>query len=208
MRINILGHFKTISLLIMPLCLVGCSIALTRQGQQVRMFQGEQDSSCSYLGFVDGSFGGGWGLDEDYIGARNEMLNKTGELGANWVKVIHNSGNAFSTSLSGIAYKCEESAHMAIDRNDYTTRLSPAYYESVMKGANQIGSAMSNFHQAPIQNNYSNQNQVASENTWKIGAAPFCVIDNYGNLECYYYNLQSCSRAASQKIGTAACVKK
>lgn len=47
-----------------------------------------------------------------------------------------------------------------------------------------------------------------SAQAYEVGAAPFCVMDNYGNLECYYYDLQSCQRAAQQKFGAASCVKK
>lgn len=46
---------------------------------------------------------------------------------------------------------------------------------------------------------------------WESGTAPFCVMDNYGNLECYYYDLASCQQAARQKSqfgGAASCVKK
>jgi hypothetical protein len=43
---------------------------------------------------------------------------------------------------------------------------------------------------------------------WESGQAPFCVMDNYGNLECYYYDLQSCRVALKQKYGAASCVKK
>lgn len=43
---------------------------------------------------------------------------------------------------------------------------------------------------------------------YESGNAPFCVMDNYGNLECYYYDLGSCQRAAQNKFGPATCVKK
>jgi hypothetical protein len=43
---------------------------------------------------------------------------------------------------------------------------------------------------------------------WEMGNAPFCVMDNFGNLECYYYDLGSCQQATKQKIGPASCVKR
>ncbi|MGZ3769334.1 MAG: hypothetical protein ACXVCP_08400 [Bdellovibrio sp.] len=47
-----------------------------------------------------------------------------------------------------------------------------------------------------------------SAHAYESGNAPFCVMDNYGNTECYYYDLSSCQQAARQKFGAAACVKK
>ncbi len=48
----------------------------------------------------------------------------------------------------------------------------------------------------------------ASAHAYQVGNAPFCVMDNFGNTECYYYDLGSCQEAAKMKIGPAACVRK
>lgn len=46
-----------------------------------------------------------------------------------------------------------------------------------------------------------------SANAYESGSAPFCVMDNFGNLQCYYYSLSSCRDAA--RLNTdSACVKK
>ncbi len=46
-----------------------------------------------------------------------------------------------------------------------------------------------------------------SANAYENVSAPFCVMDNYGNLECYYYSLSSC-RDATKLRTDSACVKK
>ena len=46
-----------------------------------------------------------------------------------------------------------------------------------------------------------------SANAYESGSAPFCLMDNYGNLQCYYYSLSSCRQAAENK-DNSACVKK
>lgn len=39
---------------------------------------------------------------------------------------------------------------------------------------------------------------------YTMGNAPFCVSDNYGNLQCWYHSLSSCNDAA--KIKNGICV--
>lgn len=191
---------KLICVSVSAIYFTGCTTALTSQGRAVRLFQGEKHPSCEYVGFVDGSSSMGWGLDQDLIRARNEMLNHAGSLGANWVKINHSNGNAFSTNLSGTAYRCDSNANMRIDTNDYTAKINPAAYNALMTGSNQVADAFTQSRQMPVQ-------APTQNNNWKSGQAPFCVMDNYGNLECYYYDLQSCQRASSQKLGASGCVK-
>lgn len=204
MKKRLVTNSNFLFLIILQVFLSGCSIALTKEGRQVRLFQGQQNPSCSYKGLVDGSFGGGWGIDEDIIGARNEMLNQAAELGANWIKVTHNSSDSFSTTMSGTAYSCEDSTGMERYKKSYSESVSTVNYEAMMMGANQISSAISNSYQ----NNSYNQNQAPVDNTMVVGTAPFCIMDNYGNLECYYYDLGSCRSALKYKFGNSACVKR
>lgn len=52
---------------------------------------------------------------------------------------------------------------------------------------------------------------TTNAHAWESGTAPFCVMDNFGNLECYYYDLSSCrqaARAKSQFGQEAACIKR
>ena len=42
---------------------------------------------------------------------------------------------------------------------------------------------------------------------YESGNAPFCKMDNYGNLQCYYYSLSDC-RAAARNEPDSACIKK
>lgn len=46
-----------------------------------------------------------------------------------------------------------------------------------------------------------------SAHAYESGSAPFCVVDNIGNLECYYYTLDACRQAAKLKLSTATCVR-
>jgi len=41
---------------------------------------------------------------------------------------------------------------------------------------------------------------------YKMGHAPFCAMDDYGNLQCYYHTLSSC-RAAVVYDRTKVCVR-
>ena len=49
---------------------------------------------------------------------------------------------------------------------------------------------------------------IPQASAYESGNAPFCVMDNYGNLDCFYYDLGSCQQAAKQKFGPATCIKK
>lgn len=46
-----------------------------------------------------------------------------------------------------------------------------------------------------------------SANAYESGNAPFCIMDDFGNLECYYYTLSSCRSAANYRLNSV-CVKK
>ncbi len=49
---------------------------------------------------------------------------------------------------------------------------------------------------------------VSSAPAYESGGAPFCIMDNYGNTQCFYYDMMSC-RAQLQYAGQGAtCVKK
>lgn len=49
---------------------------------------------------------------------------------------------------------------------------------------------------------------ISSAHAYESGNAPFCVMDNYGNTECFYYDLSSCLQAARNHFGAATCVKR
>jgi len=41
---------------------------------------------------------------------------------------------------------------------------------------------------------------------YTTGDAPFCLVDNFGNMTCFYYTLDACERAADHHIGSSECV--
>lgn len=49
---------------------------------------------------------------------------------------------------------------------------------------------------------------AAQAYAYESGTAPFCVMDNFGNTQCYYYTLESCLQAAKNQFGPATCVKR
>ncbi len=42
-------------------------------------------------------------------------------------------------------------------------------------------------------------------NAYESGSAPFCKMDNFGNLQCYYYTLTQCEQAI-MSFEMARCV--
>lgn len=42
-------------------------------------------------------------------------------------------------------------------------------------------------------------------NAYENGNAPFCIMDNYGNTQCYYYDMISCREALSLQMPGATC---
>lgn len=47
---------------------------------------------------------------------------------------------------------------------------------------------------------------LSDVHAYEVGSAPFCVVDNIGNQECYYYTLDACRQAAKLKLSTATCI--
>lgn len=40
---------------------------------------------------------------------------------------------------------------------------------------------------------------------YSFGTAPFCTVDNYGNMNCYYYSYSSCKSACDYNSSCVAC---
>lgn len=37
--------------------------------------------------------------------------------------------------------------------------------------------------------------------SYSSGTAPFCLMDNFGNTQCYYYTLDACYMAMGSTVG-------
>jgi len=85
---------------------------------------------------------------------------------------------------------CESSNHRNVN------------WDAVQAGSNQISNGFATGA------GYGQQNYRQPSSTYQNGTSNYCVVDNYGNKDCIYWDLQSCQQAARQKFGAAACVMK
>lgn len=109
--------------------MVGCSsIEVTPNGSKVIVSPNPAPTGCKYVGQVVGNqgnfFTGDWTSNKNLEeGAMNDLKNKAGEIGANYVQLLTNkagqtgSWNSYGGSMNqtnvtnlGNAYKCPESA--------------------------------------------------------------------------------------------------
>lgn len=105
--------------LLITFMLVGCSAqVLKSQASQVKIVR-EMPKGCKNLGDVYGSQGnvitGAWTSNENLeIGAKNDLKNKTSDLGGNVASILNQSagtnlyGAKQNASLNAIAYVCPE----------------------------------------------------------------------------------------------------
>lgn len=101
------------SILVRGLCLIllgslySCSVALTKQGEQVREFTNTDPlPHCNFLGIAKGSFGAGLDYAGDREGAMNDLKNNVAKLGGNFFKIQTSTSTGFSTDLTAEVFDC------------------------------------------------------------------------------------------------------
>lgn len=93
-------------LLVLALCLSGCTTELTPDGRMIREIQADWATDCEFIGVLDASEGNGWDIPDDRRGALNRIRNQVAQLGGNAFVVSDVSSNDMRTMVQADAYKC------------------------------------------------------------------------------------------------------
>lgn len=87
----------------------GCSVAVTKKGQKVRVISASQKEHCEYIDIVSESSGSGWDAAGDKHNAMAYMRNKAAELGGNAIHILSNSTISSGSAYVGSGIRAEDS---------------------------------------------------------------------------------------------------